>query len=180
MKLGIWIAVGLLACGCATTRQVKEMSAAEEARYAAAIEEAEVKSPSPLEEGDVIVVTTGETAEEALSHIQQDVPVVSRSFKVPRAEYDAFFAQSPAVVLARMQLEPIVDGGSLLGYRVRKLKRFAGVDLQDGDIIVGIDGVMPRTPDAYFDRWEKAKAGAKCVVNVQRDLERFELVWEAE
>lgn len=180
MKLGILVMVVLLVSGCATTRQVKEMSAAEEARYAAAIEEAEVKSPSPLEEGDVIVVTTGETAEEALSRLQPEVPAVSRRFKVPRAEYDAFFSQSPAVVLARMQLEPITDGGTLLGYRVLKLKRFAGVDLQDGDIIVGIDGVMPRTPDAYFERWEKAKTGSGCVVNVQRDLERFELVWEAE
>ncbi|MBR4985548.1 MAG: hypothetical protein IKY83_07410 [Proteobacteria bacterium] len=171
--------VSLLVCGCAASHQVKEMSAADEARYATAIEEADVKSPSPVEAGDVFVVTTGETAEDALAYIQ-DTPSVSRKFTVARADYDAFFAQSPAVILARMQLEPVTDGSSLLGYRVRDIKRFEGVDLQQNDIITGIDGVMPRTPDAYFERWEAARKGNRCVVNVQRDLERFELVWEAE
>lgn len=178
-KIIVVVGMILFVSGCATTRQAKEMSAAEEARYAAAIEDAEVRAPSPVAEGDVFVVTTGESAEEALAQIQE-VPAVSRHFKVSRADYDAFFAQSPAAVLARMQLEPITDGGTLLGYRVRELRRFAGVDLQKGDIIIGIDGVMPRTPDAYFERWEKAKSGSGCTVNVQRDLERFELVWEAE
>ena len=166
---------GLLA-GCASS--TKEMSAKDEARYAAAIEKAEAEHPSAIPEGSTYVVAVGEAAAlDVQAQNASDMPTIERPFSVPRAEYQAFFAQSPAVVLARMTLDPITDGGKLLGYRVKDLKPFTGVDLANEDIIVGIDGVLPQNPVEYFNSWENAKSSNGCKVNVQRGMDQFDLVW---
>lgn len=169
----------LLASGCAST-STKEMSAKDEARYAAAIEKAETEHPSAIPEGSTYTVVIGETAAmDEQAKTADEMPSIARTFSVTRAQYDAFFTQSPAAILGRMTLDPIVDGGNLIGYRVRDLKPFLGVDLQNNDIIYGIDGVLPKNPDAYFESWEKAKKSTSCAVNIQRGTERFDLVWNA-
>lgn len=180
MKKGLLIStimMILLASGCATTSN-KEMSAQDEARYAAAIERAEAEHPSAIPEGAEYTVVIGESAAtDAQAMTAAEMPSIERTFSVSRTEYDYYFAQSPAIVLGRMTLDPIIDGGNLIGYRIRDLKPFAGVDLQDNDIVYGIDGVLPKDPDAYFESWEKAKKGSSCAVNIQRGTERFDLVW---
>lgn len=162
--------------GCASTGTRHEMSAADEARYAAAIDEAEAQTPSAISPDATYVVSYGDALD-----VNQDAVTktheTSREFEVSRADYDAFFAQSPAIVLGRMTLDPITDGGKLLGYRVTQLTPFEGVDLQNEDIIIGIDGVLPQTPDDYFERWQAAKAASQCTVNIQRGVDRHDLVW---
>ena len=102
-----------------------------------------------------------------------------RTFDVDESIYNEFFDQSPATVLARLSLEPIQDGTSLLGYRITHIANpFENVDLKPGDIVVGLDGKIPKTPDAYFEAWQKAKSTGIAIVNIQRDLERYELRWQ--
>ena len=102
-----------------------------------------------------------------------------RTFDVDESTYNEFFDQSPATVLARLSLEPIQDGTSLLGYRITHIANpFENVDLKPGDIVVGLDGKIPKTPDAYFEAWQKAKSTGTAIVNIQRDLERYELRWQ--
>ena len=102
-----------------------------------------------------------------------------RTFDVDESTYNEFFDQSPATVLARLSLEPIQDGTSLLGYRITHIANpFENVDLKPGDIVVGLDGKIPKTPDAYFEAWQKAKSTGIAIVNIQRDLERYELRWQ--
>ncbi len=180
MKKGFIIAavLGMIwMSGCASTSS-KEMSAKDEARYAAAIERAEAEHPSAIPEGSEYVVAIGEVAAvDVQAKTADEMPAIARTFSVSRSEYDAFFAQSPATILGRMSLDPILDGGSLLGYRVKNLKTFSGVDLSDEDIIIGINGKLPQNPDEYFTQWEAAKASNECSVNIQRGVDRFELVW---
>ena len=104
----------------------------------------------------------------------------ARDFAVSRADYDAFFAQGPASVLARVTVEAIIDGGNLLGFRIDQIIPFEGVDLQPDDIILAIDGKLPRDPDQYFERWEHARNANGCRVTVQRDVTRFDLTWHVE
>ena len=183
----------VLVCGCASN-SVKEMSAKDEARYAAAIEKAEADQPSAIQDDTSYVVAVGAGAAEQAGAELQETPqnqtaqadqneasaAPARTFSVSRPVYDTFFAQSPAVVLGRMTLDPIVDGGILLGYRVKDLMAFSGVDLATDDIIIGINGQLPKTPDDYFNRWEEAKNGTGCTVNVQRGVTKFDLVWTVE
>lgn len=167
--------------GCASNQHKTTMTAADEARYAEAIERSDAEQPPVIEPGETVIVNaTGDVSEGALADKTiAEKPAISRSFSVLRSEYDAFFAQSPAIVLGRVELEPIQDGTTLLGYRIKSIRKpFDGVDLQPNDIVVGIDGVMPRTPDDYFKRWETAKASNVCRVNIQRDVDRFDLVWQ--
>ncbi|MBQ9394068.1 MAG: hypothetical protein IJU23_00920 [Proteobacteria bacterium] len=180
MKKGILtgLAVVLVLTGCASTGKNKEMSAKDEARYVAAIEKAEAEHPSKIHEGDEYIVSVGEVAAaDAATVSSSQLPTIDRSFSVSRNDYDEFFSKSPAVVLGRMKLDPITDGGTLLGYRIKELKSFQGVDLADEDIIIGIDGKLPKNPDEYFNSWEKAKAANSCKVNIQRGTDRFDLVW---
>ncbi len=171
----------LLASGCASSSKPAEMSAKDEARFAAAIEKADAEKPSSIPDDAVYVVAVGESAASTASQESAvEMPTIERSFKVSREAYDAFFAQSPGAVLGRMKLSAIMDGGKLLGYRIISLKRFDGVDLDEQDIITGLDGVMPINPDVYFESWEKAKNASHCTVNVQRGVEKFNLEWTVE
>ncbi len=179
----IWLAIAIicLMAGCASKQNKSTMTAAEEARYAAAIESEDAQQPPIIDTGETVIVNaTGNISEGAIADREDNVseaastPVQpSRTFKVPRSEYDDFFAQSPAVLLARLELDPIRDGTTLLGYRIKSIREpFAGVDIRENDIILGI-----QTPDDYFSSWEKAKASNECRVKIQRDVDRFELVW---
>lgn len=181
------ICVGIicfLLTGCAAKQNKKTLTAAEEARYAAAIEREDVNQPPIIEDGEVVIVNaTGNVSESVLAEeIAEPQPVVpARDFHVARSVYDDFFAQSPALILARFNLEPIQDGTALLGYRIKSLRTpMPGVDIQPDDIIVGIDGVMPKNPDDYFKRWETCKAANACTVNIQRGVDRFALTWTAD
>ena len=188
----------LWAYGCATTSNVSEMTPKEEARYQAAIEAAQAQQPSRLAVGDtveldagrgmvrVIEADTTQTATETAQETTQAAEAApadyttsdGRHFEVAPAAYDAFFEQSPATVLSWFELEPIQDGSTLLGYRIRAIRSpLRDVDLRAEDIIIGIDGKMPSSPDIYFERWEAAKQSGSCTINIQRGVERHDLTW---
>ena len=177
----------ILGSSCASTKSSAEMSAKDEARYKAAIEKADQENPPPIQMGEKVVVNMSGSSDmeamamaEAESGLAEPAPGVKRDFEVSRESYESFFNQSPAVVLGRMVLEPIHDGTSLLGYRIKSLNQpFEAVDLQDEDIIVGLGGKVPRTPDDYFTQWQTCKTALKCVVNIQRGVDRFDLTWIA-
>ena len=165
--------------GCASSSSPAHMSAKDEARYEAAIIKADEENPPSIQVGDTIVVNMGSSDNRIPVDAEAPAPALRRNFEVDRQAYDDFFNQSPAVILGRMQLDPIRDGTSLLGYRIKEIKSFEQVDLIKNDIIVGINGTMPKTPDEYFAQWQAAKESAHCVVNIQRGTERFDLTWQA-
>ncbi len=190
--------------GCrAASDKAAPMSAKDEARYAAAIEASDGRGYEIIGDGEMLTtdVHTGKLVvrrvPEASSPSQIGAPAQEsaqtgavaqavaisgggRTFDVEASVYDAFFEQSPAAVLSRFALDPIQDGTNLLGYRIAEIRALPeGIDLKTGDIIVGIDGKIPKTPDAYFEAWQRAKAAGSCAVNVQRDMMRFDLRWQA-
>ena len=172
-KIALFFLVSVLFAGCASGG-AREMSAKDEARYAAAIE----REPESAVPSDVEFTVTYARDPEPASAVAPSGP--ARDFRVTRADYDAFFAQGPASVLTRMTVEAIVDGGKLLGYRIDRIASFDGVDLRIDDIILAIDGKLPRDPDEYFERWEHARTSDGCRVTVQRDVTRFDLTWHVE
>ena len=185
MRNHIWYMSGfagliMLLCwtGCASSSAPAQMSAKDEARYEAAIQKADAENPPTIGIGDTIVVNMGSSNNSVPVAIEAPEPVLMRNFEVSRQAYDDFFNQSPGVILGRMKLDPIRDGTSLLGYRIKDIKPFEQVDLTKDDIIVGINGTMPKTPDEYFNQWQSAKENSHCVVNIQRGTERFDLTWQ--
>lgn len=162
----------LHASGCATSTANHDLSPQEVARYQEAID----KNPSSVPMGTEITVSVS-------GELPAPAPVpqtVARDFTVPAADYDAFFAESPAVILGRLTLDPVRDGNTLLGYRIVKFnrERFDGVDLEQNDIIVAIDGKLPQTPDDYFAAWEKLRAADTATLTVLRSVNTFTLTWK--
>ena len=113
--------IAISACACATTsNDKKDLTPAEVARYQEAVDQ----NPSSIPEGtQVIVSVTGDPRdiEAALNAQAQPVPQASqRDFTVDASTYEQFFSASPAMILSRMQLDPVRDGSALLGYRIVK------------------------------------------------------------
>lgn len=177
------------------------MSVKDEARYAAAIEASADQGYQIIGEGEMLTVDTdtgklvvrpasdsatkGEMLEVSSEVAAPDMPPAvavrdgGRTFDVLESVYRDFFSQSPAVILSKVSLEPIQDGTSLLGYRIVGMEEpFEGVDLRVGDIVVGLNGKVPKTPDVYFETWQESKSTGVAIVNIQRDLERYELRWQ--
>lgn len=193
---GFFAVACLASVGCSASQANAPrgaLTAKDEARYGAAIEKGDAIHPPAVQQGDTLVIdaargqvdiirtvnveTSGSAAPEKE---KQQTPVTpQRVFHVDAAAYDAFFEQSPASVLARVALEPVQDGAQLLGYRIVKIRTpMDGVDIRSGDVVIGINGVVPRTPDDYFAQWQKSKTSGKCALNLQRESARFEIVWE--
>ena len=169
----LMLSVSLSALGCATTNNDKrDLTPKEVARFQEEID----RHPSSVPIGtELNVSVTGEMPKAVPAQ-----PTVSRDFSVPAADYDAFFAESPAIILGRLTLEPVRDGSAFLGYKIAKFNNghFDGVDLKENDIIVAIDGKVPRTPDDFFTTWEKLKASDTATVKVQRSVDTFTLTWK--
>lgn len=206
MRMGatvaVWIGAAAIFCGCGTagTRNAP-MSVKDEARYAAAIEASADQGYQIIGEGEMLTVDTDTgklvvrpapdsatkgdkeeaSSESAESDMSNAVTVRDggRTFDVLESVYRDFFSKSPAVILSRVSLEPIQDGTNLLGYRIVGMDEpFEGVDLRVGDIVVGLNGKAPKTPDVYFETWQESKSTGVAIVNIQRDLERYELRWQ--
>jgi type II secretory pathway component PulC len=163
----LFTAMNILAC--ASTPDKRDLTPQEVARFQEEID----KHPSSVPMGtEINVSVSGEMPQPAK-------PAVERSFTVPSADYDAFFADSPAVILGRVTLDPVRDGSALLGYKIVKFNRgkFDGVDLDIGDIIVAIDCKLPKNPDEYFATWEKLKSAQTATVKVLRSVDTFTLTW---
>lgn len=165
--------VALVLCmGCSSGHRPATMSAAQEAHYRKAIAQQDQERPPLLQLGQSVAIDlTGDLASiEALP--------AERSFEVSPQAYHAFFAQSPALLLAKMKLEPVMDGTSLVGYRIAApAQPFEHVDLKAGDILLALDGSRVYSPDDYYRAWQKAKASTACSVTVQRGAEQFSLSW---
>ena len=157
----LMLSVSISALGCATTNNDKrDLTPKEVARFQEEID----RHPSSVPIGtEINVSVTGEMPK-----------------AVPAADYDAFFAESPAIILGRLTLDPVRDGSAFLGYKIAKFNNghFDGVDLKENDIIVAIDGKVPRTPDDFFTTWEKLKASDTATVKVQRSVDTFTLTWK--
>ena len=166
----LFTAMTVLACAT-TNNDKRDLTPQEVARFQEEID----KHPSSVPMGtEINVSVTGEMPKDIPAQ-----PAVSRDFAVSAADYDAFFADSPAVILGRVTLDPVRDGSALLGYKIVKFNRgkFDGVDLDIGDIIVAIDGKLPKNPDEYFATWEKLKSAQTATVKVLRSVDTFTLTW---
>lgn len=168
----------LTVCACATTsNDKKDLTPQEVAKYQEALD----RAPDSIAPGTEFVVTaTGDPQDIAAATAPSpEAVVVSRDLTVPAEAYDAFFSQSPAIVLGRVQLDPVRDGNTLLGWRIVKFTQgnFKGVDIQEEDIITRVDGKLPVTPDDYIAAWESMKNASTATVEIQRSVDHFTVTW---
>jgi type II secretory pathway component PulC len=91
---------------------------------------------------------------------------------IPRAELTKVLDASPGYFLQRVQTEPRFSKGRFAGWRVVSFfpgdARFAGVDLQAGDVITRVNGKPIEKPDQFMVVWGELRSSKELVVDVER------------
>ncbi|MFA5624062.1 MAG: hypothetical protein WC966_03255 [Bradymonadales bacterium] len=172
----VFLFVYIFFLGCASTSGGASVpfSEAQESRYWEAVREDEARKEAER--------AALQAEQRALSDLAQEQAVIvpARKIDVELERFDAFFAHGPAHALGFLQLAPVRDGVELVGYEIQGFPRGAlrSVDLALGDVILAIDGELPRNPERYFSLWEKIgerRDGAR--LSVLRRSEAFDIVW---
>lgn len=91
---------------------------------------------------------------------------------IPRAELAKVLDASPGYFLQHVQTEPRFAHGRFAGWRLVSFfpgdARFAGVDLQAGDVITRVNGKPIEKPDQFMLVWSELRSSKELVVDVER------------
>lgn len=91
---------------------------------------------------------------------------------IPRAALAEVLAESPGYFLQHVQTEPRFDHGRFAGWRLVSFfpgdARFAGVDLQAGDVVTRVNGKPIEEPDQFMAVWQSLRTSKELVVDVER------------
>ena len=91
---------------------------------------------------------------------------------IPRAELAKVLDASPGYFLQHVQTEPRFAKGHFHGWRLVSFfpgdARFAGVDLQAGDVVTRVNGKPIEQPDQFMAVWTDLRAAKELVVDVER------------
>jgi hypothetical protein len=101
---------------------------------------------------------------------------------IERQELEAVLAQSPGYFLQHVETRPQFQGGHFHGWRLVSFfpgdPRFAGVDLQAGDVVTRVNGHTIEQPDQFMAVWTALRSSKELVVDVERDGAPRTLRWQ--
>ena len=91
---------------------------------------------------------------------------------IRRAELAKVLDASPGTFLQHVQTEPRFAHGRFHGWRVVSFypgdARFAGVDLQAGDVVTRVNGKPIEQPDQFMAVWTELRTSKELIVDVER------------
>lgn len=158
--LGTFVACALVA-GCATTQPVAAPSSA--------------APPAAAAPGDDAAANVS-TAPPGRAPRPDGPPGI-----ISRRDLAAVLDQSPGYFLQHVQTEPHFQRGRFHGWRLVSFfpgdARFAGVDLQAGDVVTRINGHSIEHPDEFMAVWTELKSSHELTVDVERDGAPRTLRW---
>jgi type II secretory pathway component PulC len=100
---------------------------------------------------------------------------------IRRAELARVLDASPGYFLQHVQTEPRFAHGRFFGWRVVSFfpgdARFAGIDLQAGDVVTRINGKSIEQPDQFMAVWTELRTSKELVVDVERAGAPRKLRW---
>lgn len=100
---------------------------------------------------------------------------------IPRAALSQVLDASPGYFLQHVQTEPRFAAGHFRGWRVVSFfpgdNRFAGVDLQAGDVVTRINGKPIEQPDQFMAVWTELRSSSSLVVDLERNGAPRTLRW---
>ena len=100
---------------------------------------------------------------------------------IPRAELAKVLDASPGYFLQHVQTEPRFAKGRFHGWRLVSFfpgdARFAGVDLQAGDVVTRVNGKPIEQPDQFMAVWTELRTSNELVVDVERAGAPHRLRW---
>ena len=100
---------------------------------------------------------------------------------IARSELAKVLDASPGYFLQHVQTEPRFTHGRFHGWRLVSFfpgdNRFAGVDIQAGDVVTRINGKPIEQPDQFMVVWTELRAARELVVDVERSGAARTLRW---
>jgi type II secretory pathway component PulC len=100
---------------------------------------------------------------------------------IRRAELAKVLDASPGYFLQHVQTEPRFAHGRFHGWRVVSFfpgdERFAGVDLQAGDVVTRVNGKPIEQPDQFMAVWTELRTSKELIVDVERAGAAHTLRW---
>ncbi len=91
---------------------------------------------------------------------------------IARAELAKVLDASPGYFLQHVQTEPRFAHGRFHGWRLVSFfpgdERFAGVDLQAGDVVTRVNGKPIEQPDQFMAVWTELRTSKELIVDVER------------
>jgi type II secretory pathway component PulC len=100
---------------------------------------------------------------------------------IRRAELAKVLDASPGIFLQHVQTEPRFAKGHFHGWRLVSFfpgdTRFAGVDLQAGDVVTRVNGKPIEEPDQFMAVWTELRGARELVVDVERGGAARTLRW---
>jgi len=97
-----------------------------------------------------------------------------REGHITRAEVDRVLADGPGPMLAQVPVEAVVKDGAFAGWRLQSAP-FTGVDLQPGDVVLGVNRRTLQHPLELKLLWDELKSAEAISVDVARGSEKFTL-----
>jgi type II secretory pathway component PulC len=98
-----------------------------------------------------------------------------------RGELVKVLDASPGLFLQHVVTEPQLANGRFVGWRLVSFfpgdARFAGVDLQAGDVVTRVNGHAIEQPDQFMAVWDGLRKESQLVVDVQRNGALRTLRW---
>jgi type II secretory pathway component PulC len=109
------------------------------------------------------------------------LPAASGNGTIEREELVKVLNASPGLFLQHVITEPQLHNGRFVGWRLVSFfpgdARFAGVDLQAGDVVTRINGHAIEEPDQFMAVWDGLRRDSQLVVDVQRNGAARTLRW---
>jgi type II secretory pathway component PulC len=161
----------LVACaGCASTPQPRVMRGAESGGDAVTDMTTEPATGSaPKKRG---LIPGGEPAH---------APPSTEPGVIKRAALNRVLDQSPGKFLQQVETEPRFVDGRFHGWKLLSFfpgdPRFAGVDLQAGDVVTRVNGRSIERPEQLMAVWDALRSGRELIVDVERNGAPRTLRW---
>jgi type II secretory pathway component PulC len=101
---------------------------------------------------------------------------------IDRGELEAVLQQSPGYFLQHVETKPQFRAGRFYGWRLVSFfpgdPRFAGIELQAGDVVTRVNGRPIEQPDQFMAVWTALRSSSELVVDVERDGAPRRLRWQ--
>jgi type II secretory pathway component PulC len=103
---------------------------------------------------------------------------------IARAELTPFLDRGPGAFLQHLDVTPRFSGGRFQGWRLASFfpgdERFAGVDLQPGDVIQRVNGRSVEKPEELAEVWQSLRTAPALEVSLLRNGAPITLRWPIE
>jgi general secretion pathway protein C len=180
MRIPRTVFCALFLVGCATTQSPAQRGA-ESAGDAVTDQPADAPPEKPAKKREPMPSPTMPTSSTTPSAPSTAPVSSSKKGVLTRAELKPVLDASPALFLQHVQTEPRLNHGKFSGWRIVSFfpgdDRFAGVDLQAGDVVTRINGKPIEQPDQFMAVWTELRSSKELVVDLERNGSPRTLRW---